>query len=271
MRFICLDCKSTFSRKFDLQNHLNHAHGGQKIEKCLLCGQIFNTKDAMDQHYRKYHRSKRQFIVKESAFNRKFITHRYTFLESKEDFEQSQNNLKKLIEKKIMEETVNKFLTKISLIFSLKWSWLIIKEKKSRERLSHSDLQVFCQLSNVIINWEQYQKKFHASKEFFRAIHEKRKQLAVSESISIWCRNSSIEADSSRFWQSKFKKSELDNEKNKRIKNNRWLYNPRNNDEKCFLYCIAYFLLFGLVVNKSLTLTDKKEMKQFTYNFNVKK
>jgi uncharacterized C2H2 Zn-finger protein len=272
MRFICVDCNATFSRKFDLQNHLNHAHGGNKIEKCLLCGQIFNTKDAMDQHYRKYHKSKRQFIVKESAFNRKFITHRYTFLESNEDFEQSQNNLRKLIERKIISETADKFLTKISLIFFVEMVMIDHQgEKISRATIPFRSPSFFANSQMTSSNESNIRKSFMHQRNSFEQFMRNGSNWQYQRALAFDVEIAALKPIRVGSGVDKSKTSELDNKKNPDLKNNRWLYNPRNNDQKCFLYCIAYFLLFGLVVNKSLTLTEKKCLKQFTYNFNVKK
>jgi len=91
------NCGKTFNRKDNLKRHQISAHLNNEnaVEKCLLCGQIFNNCDEIQEHYLSYHKPSKRFIVKESAFSKKFTTFRYTFDEKENDFIGAQTKLQK--------------------------------------------------------------------------------------------------------------------------------------------------------------------------------
>jgi len=53
-------------------------------------------------------------------------------------------------------------------------------------------------------------------------------------------------------------------------KNRKFLYSPQNTDDKCFLYCIAYFLLFGIIVQKNLPCELHQKVEKRVRSFNIK-
>ena len=68
-------------------------------------------------HYSKYHKPSRHFVIKESAFNRNVITYRYNYLENEIDFERALFGVKQIVRRQIELETAQKLMTKVSLIF----------------------------------------------------------------------------------------------------------------------------------------------------------
>ena len=121
------NCGKTFNRKDNLKRHQISAHLNNEnaVEKCLLCGQIFNNCDEIQEHYLSYHKPSKRFIVKESAFSKKFTTFRYTFDEKENDFIGAQTKLRKKVKNLIMNESAQKIITKISLIF---WAEMIMED-----------------------------------------------------------------------------------------------------------------------------------------------
>jgi len=56
----------------------------------------------------------------------------------------------------------------------------------------------------------------------------------------------------------------------KKWKNKKHIYSPENNDNKCFLYCIAYFLLFGLLQGKQIPIDFNNKVEKRAQKFNTK-
>ena len=90
------------------------------MERCFLCGQLFNNCKELQQHYPTSHKPSRKFIVKESAFQRKFVTFRYNFLPEEKYFLTSQKGILNLIVRQIMGKAARHLITRISLIFIAK-------------------------------------------------------------------------------------------------------------------------------------------------------
>jgi len=263
--FVCQEsnCGRRFRRRFDLKKHIHHLHGEEIVEKCFLCGQLAENGEALKQHYSKYHKPSRHFIVKESAFNRKVITYRYTFLENETDFIKAQMGIKNIIRRQIQIDTAQKIMTKVSLIFVVEMFMIDHQGEKisqaaipfrsptfmaSNLRSNDIDSQVMKSFSHQQTSLDQFmqngsQWQFHRALVFDVEI-AKVSPLRVGSGQSV-----NISS----------------------LKNKNFLYNPPNRNNKCFLYCIAYFLIFGIMMLRAPTMVEELKIKKKTREFNISK
>ena len=52
----CYTCGQTFSRKYNLQRHIDNVHKHITSEKCETCDKIFTRKDNLTQHIKRVHK-----------------------------------------------------------------------------------------------------------------------------------------------------------------------------------------------------------------------
>ena len=119
-------CPAKFTRRFNLNRHFKRYHSGNApVEKCLLCGQIFQNCDDLNKHFQRSHKPTRKFVLIESAFKKAIINYRYTFPEHSEiNFSQAQLNIKNLIKNTILIEAAKKTICKVSLVFTAQMSMI---------------------------------------------------------------------------------------------------------------------------------------------------
>lgn len=256
------NCQQSFNRRYNLQRHQQRAHlqNAQLVEKCILCGQIFNNCDEIQAHYLESHKPSQQFVVKESAFRKNFVTYRYTFLPTEDAFVGAQKKLKKLIMRQIMNEAAQRILTKVSLIFIAE----MIMEDLSGQTVSRAAIPFRAtsfyangnNQRNIALNVRKsFQQQQAHLDDFMRSGSNWRFSRALAFDMEV-CSVSPVRGGSNQIGIKSFK-------------NNLNLYNPNNKDSKCFLYCIAYFLLFGLIVNKKLVAEDHLKIKKCTKTFAI--
>jgi len=111
------NCGRKFSRRFNLNRHYQNFHlNNELVEKCFLCGQMFESCEQLQKHYRRSHRPSRKFFLKESAFRKAFVTYRYNFLESEINYASSQLDIKDKLKDLILSEAAKKTVCKVSLV-----------------------------------------------------------------------------------------------------------------------------------------------------------
>ena len=114
-------CNKSFTRKYSLnqhqRTHLNNNPNLRPIERCLLCGQLFNNCDELQQHYATSHPPSRRFVVQDSAFRRNFVTFRYNFLPNHNDFIGAQKSIKNIVIRQIVGQAAQRLITRVALIF----------------------------------------------------------------------------------------------------------------------------------------------------------
>jgi hypothetical protein len=213
-------------------------------EKCLLCGSIFKSCRELQIHYKRTHRPTKKFVLKESAFKKSVVSYRYTFPKNSLDFRLSQEQAFPTITSLIFNESVQKTLIKVSMIYICEMSmvdhvgdtmtttlipfrapaFLVSGYSKQNLRqnirrsfmLQERDMEEFC---NCGSNWV-----FDRAVAFDVEIGPMRPVLVGGE-------------DNDHY----YKKDDVLNVKN--IVNNKFLFNPKNTDEKCFLHCVFEHLL----------------------------
>lgn len=264
MVFICpeVNCGRRFLRRYDLKNHFNALHGEKIVEKCFLCGQIFEDRPRLEEHYSKYHKPSRHFIVKESALNKNVITYRYNYLENEIDPERALLGVKNIVRRQIELETAQKLMTKVSLIFICEMTMTDYEGQKISTATIPFRCPAFMASSmrpHVIDKHIQIAFNHHRSSldhfmnqgsnwVFQRALCY---DVEIAKMKALRVGNASVNITN--------------------LKNKNFLYNPPNRNNKCFLYCIAYFLLFGLLILRKPTPTEELSIKKQVKKFNTSK
>lgn len=256
-------CNKQFNRKFNLKRHQHDVHLNQVnlMERCQLCGHLFNTCDELQRHYHHSHKPSRHFVIKESAFKRKFVTYRYTFGPDEKDFFNAQQRLKRLVLQQIMNEAARKIMVKISLIFIAE----MFMTDNSGQTITKAVIPF--RSNSFFANANNPQKAAVNIKKSFRQQQQHMDDFIRSGSNWRYSRSMAFDIEIAAI---KPVRGGCNNLSSPAIKANRNLYSPTSKNNKCFLYCLAYFLLFGLVVNKTLTIQDNLKIKRKVQSFNVK-
>lgn len=255
-------CNKSFTRKYSLNQHQRTHQNHFPIEKCFLCGQIFNNCDEIQQHYANHHRPSRRFVVRDSAFRRKFITYRYNYLPNQNDFIGAQKSIKNLIMRQILNEAAQKLITRVALIFIAE----MVSEDHSGERVQNAVISFraptfYANASNPRqierMVRESFKSQLNHLDEFMRSGSNWRFNRALAFDIEMSAVNPIRGGCNLSTWK---------------WKNPKHLYSPKNTDNKCFLYCIAYFLLFGLMTNKTepSVIEMERKLRKRVNNFNIK-
>ena len=264
-RFICSveTCKKAFSRKYDLRQHINskHLQTSESVEKCFLCGQIYPDSDELQKHYAIAHKPSRRFIVKESAYQKNLLTYRYHFLPSETNFEEAQNGIRKKLETLIMAEAAKRIICKISLIFIAEMTMTDLQgEKIYRASIPFRAGNFITSASfsrNISNNIRMsFMKQRMALDDFMKSGSNWQFERALAFDIEI-ATIKPVRGGAGGI--------SLDNFDNKI-----WLYNPTHKGKLCLLFCIAYFLLYGGMVNKKISIFEEWEMKKRIKHFDKK-
>jgi hypothetical protein len=234
-------------------------------EKCLLCGQIFPNCGELQTHYKKVHRPTKTFMLKESAFRKSVVTYRFTFPINTMDMNRAQQTVLPEITSLILSEASKKTLVKVGLIIICEMSMVDhVGEKMTTTMIpfravsflvngynkvglkrnivrsfsmQEHDMEEFC---NCGSNWV-----FERAVAFDIEIAPMQPILVGQESEDPTSNEDSMDDETSEFYDAReAKKFNV-----RTIKNNKFLYNPLNFDDKCFLYCVL----------KHLKLTDPRK------------
>lgn len=263
--YVCTfnDCGRSFKRQYEFKKHYKdfHINGPRIVEKCFLCGQIFNNCNEIQEHYVLVHKPSKQFIVKESAFRKNLITYRYNFSEHEKDFNLSQTTTEKIIYRQILTEVGKRVMCKISLIFIAEMHMTDHEgEKISRASIpfrSPSFLSSAAFPRNIRKNIRKcFQHQRNSLEDFMRngSNWEYGRSLAFDIEIATL---KPIRGGNSKYLNIQ------------KFTNKTFLYNPPNKNNKCLLYCFAYFTLFGNNYTHKITKKEEQKIKKITKQFNT--
>lgn len=262
MPFFCKvdGCGRKFKRRFDLRQHISQRHvGNSTVEKCFLCGQIFHHCDELQDHQSTYHKPSRRFVVKESAYKKDFITFRYHFLPEETNFDEAQNGLKKKLANLIATEAAKRIICRVSLIFIAE----MIMVDHAGDKITRCSIPF--RAPNFTVNGgfiAMLNKFIRQSFLFQRTAFDE-----FMQSGSNWQFERGLAFDIEIATIKPLRGGRMDISG---FKNCKALYSPSNKNNKCLLYCIAYFILFGLAVNKLVTTKEELEIKRYTKKFYTK-
>ena len=259
-------CSAKFTRRHNLDRHFKKNHvGNVPVEKCFLCGQIFNTCEDLSKHFHQYHKPTRKFVLIESAFRKAIVNYRYTFPENTGlNFAQSQLDIKNLIKNTILVEAAKKTICKVSLIFTAQMSMMDI----SGDRITTAYIPFRSQAFNATAsNSDSISRNISAS---FNKQAEALDNFINSGSNWHFDRAFvfNIEISSLRPIVTGEDFSE-DNVNITTVKNSNELFNPIDTKNKCFLYCVAQELYGGKISNANSKKPIKNTLKKFVKRFNT--
>ena len=249
-----ISCSLSFSRQYNLNRHYERHHLTQDfVEKCLLCGQIFQTCEEIQNHYKTFHKPSDKFYEKESAFRKSVVSFRYDYRQDVTNFQYAQRQLLPSIQQLLLVEAGKKTLIKTSLIFICEMSMIDhVGEKITTTLIPFRAPSFLTNASSTKLLKKNIVKSFNLQE------HELEQ---FTNSGSNWTFNRAVAFDvevSAMRPVLVGNYNENDRISIKDIKNNRFLFNPANKDNKCFLYTV-----FNLFKEKCPIRFASKTFKQF--------
>ena len=257
-------CGKKFTRRFNLNRHYQNLHlQNELVEKCVMCGQLFESCEDLQKHYKRFHKGSKHFVLKESAFKRSFITYRYNFTSSDINFASAQLSIKQKIEERLFLEAAEKKVCKASLIFIAQMSMndhagKVITQASIPFRSSSFLVTTSSRKSirkNIV---KSFNFQANALEDFIRSGSNWEFNRGLCFDIEI-AKVRPITGGSD-------KDSKLNI---KSFRQKKFLYNPCNKDEKCFLYCIANFLYEDKLSEIEKKKKDEKKYKKFIKSFDI--
>ena len=266
--FICpeKDCGKKFTRRFTLNRHYQNFHlNNELVEKCSLCGQLFESCEHLQKHYKFSHRPSRKFFLKESAFKKAFATYRYNFMESDINFSSAQLSVREKIKERLIFEAAKKTVCKASLIFICQMSMNdhagnIMTSASIPFRspgFIASAMSPRSIKSNIMKSFSFQEKSLE---DFMRSGSNWQFERALAFDIEV--------ANVRPITAGKEEEGLLNL---KSINQKKFLYNPCNKDEKCFLYCAAHFLYKDKIPKKNQNKKGEAIYKKYIERFDIKK
>jgi hypothetical protein len=258
-------CNASFTRIFNLNRHKARKHSGSDIsENCLLCGKAFQDVTKLQEHLIGDHGPSDKFYAKESAFNQSVQVFRYNYDTEQLNFNNAQSAIKDEINETLRFEVAKSHHIKASLIFICKMSMLdfsgqkiqsvlipfrsngfVISSSKTRNMINSLIKKAFREQENAL---EEYCNS-GSNWIFDRAVAF---DIEIATLKPIVVGNQSEDGETDDDDDDVCEPSTLNLED---FKNKQFLFNPQNNDNKCFLRCLFYLLKFRN--------SPKKELRSF--------
>jgi hypothetical protein len=262
-------CNKTFTRTSNLKRHEKNFHSSdQVVEKCFLCKQIFQSCEELKNHYETNHLPSEKFEVLQSAFKKTIVTYRYTYPETCKNFAIAQSTLLSKIQNVILCEAAQKNVCKVALVLVAQMSMTDhVGQRVTIASIPFRASNFLANASmpgsvkkNIIRSFNQ--QAAHLD-EFIQSGSNWQFDRALVHDIEIAALRPVVSGSEKVFVSDAEKQINISN-----FKNNKYLFNPMNEDMKCFLFCLAYFL-FGQKLDKKSKKPDCMQLKKYFSNFNV--
>ena len=260
-------CNKVFTRKFNLTRHNQRLHSTEYIEKCILCGKLFNSSEKLQKHLLFKHGPSEKFLLNSSAFDKEAQIYRYVYDGNIQNFNEGQQMIFKNLMETILYEASKKTVVKVSLIYICQMitedlvndtthtapipfrSSSFTSNTESKLVLSNKIKKAFKQQENAM---EEYCNN-GSNWKFDRSIAF---DIEITGVRPIVIGGSNSDDTSSSYEDSQDEDSQYDDSENDtsqdedqndgecilKIANKKWLYDPKNKDKKCFLRCLHYGL-----------------------------
>ena len=256
-RFRCNfeNCTSSFSRKWNLVRHEQRYHNVTYSESCLLCKKVFTENRKLQEHLLLDHGPSEKFILKESAFEQTITKYRFTFEDNEINFNNGQNRILEEIKETIRFEAVRKTMVKVCLVYICQMSMQNLDGEKVHSTLIPFRSSSF--ITNGLRNSSlsiKIRNSFKQQENFLEDFCDTGSNWIFDRAVAFDIEIAAIKPlvmGSNK--DDSFLQSSLTRMKHKKL-----LYDPENNNEKCFLYC-----LYAL-------LREKKSFKTWEKKLNLK-
>ena len=238
MAFQCVSCASKFTRKRNLDKHFAQKHSGIKnVISCFLCGKIFADFKSLNEHHNNSHKSSSLFELLQSAFSKSAQIYRYIFEDKK--LASSTDSLSPFlvseVEKVLLHETAKKNYLKFSSIFIAQMSMHDHQDGVvSKATIPFRSKAYTC----IPLRSESVRKNIVNA---FNSHHENVENFINNGSNWVFDRAIALDIEiasvSPLLTGSTSKAVALEN-----VPNVKCLVDVPSRDQKCFLYCVAWFL-----------------------------
>lgn len=250
-----VNCNNKFTRQYNLNRHIERKHLSDNfVEKCLLCGQIFENCEEIQIHYKTFHKPSEKFYLKDNAFQKSVQTYRYNYDDNIQNFVYGQKKILPSIQQLLQIEAGKKTLIKVGLIYICEMSM----EDHIGEKVSTTLIPF--RAPNFLTNANSLRS---LKQNIIRSYKIQENELErFTNSGSNWTFDRCVAFDIEIAAMRPMLMGGDDRININNIKNHRFLFNPNNKDQKCFLHCIYFNLkeTFNSFTDfeKSLNLTGIK-------------
>lgn len=216
--------------------HEQRYHNNDKItESCLLCKKIFHDNRKLQEHIILDHGPSEKFLLKESAFEETIVKYRLTFDDQELNFNAAQNKILDEIKETIRYEAARKTVVKVSLIFICQMTMQDLAGEKIESTLIPFRSNAF------ITNGLRYTGLSKKIKTSFRQQENSMEEFCESGSNWTFERAVAFDIELSGVKPLVIGSGEQTSQTKRNImKHRKFLFDPKNKDEKCFLRCIHH-------------------------------
>jgi|694.fasta_scaffold18803_9 hypothetical protein len=237
-------CESSFSRKWNLTRHQLRYHRDSYNESCLLCQKVFTENRKLQEHLITDHGPSEQFILKDSAFEETVVKYRLTFGDEEFNFNNAQNKIIEEIKKTIRFEAAKKTVVKVNLVYICQMSMQSINDEKTQVVLIPFRSSSF--IANALGNSRlsiKIRKAFKQQENWMEDFCDSGSNWQFDRAVAFDIEMAGVKplVVGSRIVKKSSKKFKRRNRRN-RLKHQKYLYDPDNKDDKCFLYCVHFLL-----------------------------
>jgi hypothetical protein len=262
MKFQCPGCKSSFTRKRNLEKHYfsKHLSTLPSYETCFLCGLIFSNCDELDNHYKSYHKPSKYFEVKESAFKRSVLVYRLIYDQDKVTSVDEALNyfIQNEIEKVIHNEVCIKNVIKITTIFVAQFTML----GASTEAVVAATIPFRATAFNA-----SAADRHAIKKNIIKSLVEQENKVdTFINNGSNWVFEKPVAMDLEIGTVQAMLvggESELSTANIDKIVNKKHLISVPSRENKCFLYCIAESLFGSKIIKRKSAYEYENIFKKF--------
>ena len=236
-RFKCKEnnCSHSFSRRWNLIRHEQRYHNNSLGESCLLCKKVFMENKKLQEHLILDHGPSEKFYLKESAFEEAVLKYRLIFDDTERNFNHAQVKVLNELKETIRYEAARKTVVKVSLVFVCQMSMQDLSDEKI-----HSTLIPF-RSSSFVTNGLRKTGLANKLKHAFRQQENAMEEFCNSGSSWVFDRAVAYDIEISGI-KPLVMGSGKKRIQNVKMKHKKFLFDPDNADEKCFLRCLHFLL-----------------------------